>query len=137
MDDTRLAPAVGTAACLAVVAVLALPYLIVDSATAVGTYYARGVIDPQFAGLFALVCVIVFAAGRAGRSDPALAAGAALVFGLFVLLLCLLWALTVPTELVFSLTRETTIEYHRHLLVAVAALVPASALWYARALGLV
>ncbi|WP_254543590.1 DUF7548 family protein [Halomarina pelagica] len=137
MDDARLAPAVGITACLAVVVVLALPYLLVDSARAVGAYYAEGVLDPQFAGLFALVCVIVFAAGRQDRSDPALAAGAALVFGLFILLFCLLWALTVPTDLVLSLTRDTTIQYHRYLLVVVAALVPASALWYARTLRLI
>ncbi|MFC6836295.1 DUF7548 family protein [Halomarina ordinaria] len=137
MDDTRLAPAVGIVAALAVVAVLAVPYALIDTPGTVGAYYGGGLVDPQFAGLFALVAVIVFAAGRQERSDPALAAGAGLVFGLFTLLFCALWAFTVPADFVLSLTTETAIEYHRYLLVVVALFLPAGGLWYARALRLV
>lgn len=141
MDDVRAAPTAGIVACLLVLAVLALPYLLVERGAGVGAYYAAGVVPPFVVGLFALVCVIVFAAGREERSDPALVAGASLAFGLFTVLVSALWAATVPESVVLQLGEvsglaATLLEAHRYLLVAVGAAVPASAAWYARTLGL-
>lgn len=130
MDHLRTAPLVGIAGCVAVLAVLLAPYLLVDAAGGVGVYYGSGAITPWVAGLFALVSVIVFAAGREGRSDPGLAAGITLVLGVFTVAVALAWATTARVDAV------AIVDYHRWLLVAAAALVPVGAGWFARALGL-
>jgi len=137
MEAARLAPTLGIVACLAVLAGLAAPFLLVSDPGAVATYYGIGSLNPLFAGLFALVGVVVFAAGRQGRADPALAAGAGLVLGLFGAAVAVIWAASVPLALVFQLGTDTLIEYHRIALAAVALIVPAAAGWYARALGVV
>ncbi|MFT4922796.1 MAG: putative membrane protein, partial [Haloarculaceae archaeon] len=74
MEQIRLAPLVGIAGSLAVVAALAYPYVAGDGG--VGAYYGSGVINPLVAGLLAIVTVIILAAGREGRTDPEFAAGA-------------------------------------------------------------
>jgi len=56
---------------------------------------------------------MVFAAGRQGRSPPDLVAGAALVLGLFMAVISLLWAVTVPESLVQQLSTATILQYHR------------------------
>lgn len=129
MNDLRLAPTVGIVASLAVLAALAAPYVLAESAGDVGLYYSSGALNPLLAGLFALVVLIVFAAGREGRTDPGLAAGAALALGLFTLLIVVAWALTVRVDVLVIATA------HRWAVVAAAALLPVSALWFARALN--
>lgn len=134
MEATRLAPTVGIVASLLVLVVLAVPFTLVEAGSAVGAYYAAGGINPLAVGVFALVAVMVLAAGWQGRSSPDLVAGAALVLGGFMLVISLVWALTVPLSLVQQLSTQTLLQYHRGALVVVAALVPLSAGWYARAL---
>jgi hypothetical protein len=141
MDDVRAAPTAGIVACLLLVAVLLVPYLVVSPGSAVNAYYNAGAITPLAAGLFALVGVIVFAAGREERTDPPLAAGAGLVFGLFAVAVTLAWALTVPASVALQLGTgsdavTTLLEYHRYLVVLAAALVAGTGAWYARALRL-
>lgn len=126
----------GILACLLVLAVLATPYVTIGQAGAVGTYYATGVITPFAAGLLAVVGLIVFAAGHQDRSDPAVAAGAALVLGGFVTVIAVTWALTVPRSVVTQLSTSTVIGYHRGALVLAGLAVAASAGWYVRSLGL-
>ena len=134
MDDLRTAPTVAIAGCLAYLLVLAVPYLIVETTSAVGAYYGSGALTPAVPAVFALVGVILFAAGREGRTDPGVAAGAGLVLGLFVLGLSVLWAATVPVSLVLGLTESTLIEHHRWAVVAVAVPIPLGAAWFAWAL---
>ncbi len=134
MEDTRLAPTVGIVASLLVLVALAVPYVVVAAGSAVATYYAAGTLNPLVVGLFAVVAVIVFAAGREERSSPDLVAGAALVLGVFMVVLTAAWALTVPESLVQQLSTQTLLQYHRIVLVAVSLAVPLSAGWYARAL---
>ncbi|MFB6179068.1 MAG: hypothetical protein ABEI77_05015 [Halorientalis sp.] len=129
MDDLRLAPLVGIVASLGVLVVLSVPYVLIDTASGVSAYYASGAINPLLAGLFALVTIIVFAAGREGRTDPTLAAGVALAFGVFMLLIAVVWALTVRVD---TIAIQTS---HRWALVVVTLFVPASGVWFARALG--
>lgn len=136
MDARRLAPTLGIAFCLLVCVVLAIPYLVVGDGTTVAFYYAAGVIDPLVAGLLCAVAVIVFAAGRQGRTDPGIAAGVALAFGAFVTFVAIAWALTVPEQVVFQLSRNALLEYHRAALVVTSTGVLASGLWYARVLSL-
>jgi hypothetical protein len=137
MDAQRLAPTLGIGFCLLVLVVLAVPYLIVAEGTTVDFYYANGAIDPLVAGLLCAVAVVVFAAGRQGRTDPGTAAGVALAFGAFVALVAIAWALTVPEQLVLQLSRSALLGYHRAALVVSSLGVLASGLWYVRALSLV
>jgi len=134
MNRLRLAPTVGIVASLAVIAVLAAPYAIVEGGSGVGTYFAAGAINPQIVGLFAAVAIIVFAAGREDRSPADLVAGATLVLGVFMTALALLWAVTVPQSVVTQLSTATLLQYHRGALVVTSLVVPATAVWYARIL---
>ncbi|WP_435076169.1 DUF7548 family protein [Halococcus sp. AFM35] len=136
MDGSRVAPLVGIVGCCLVLLALLAPYLGLGSG-AVGTYYAAGALNPLVGGLFAAVTTIVLAAGRTGRTDPATAAGVALVFGLIVAGVSLAWSLTVPESIVFQLTTTSLIEFHRWTLALVSLVIPASGAWYTRALGLV
>lgn len=135
MDGTRVAPLVGIVGCLLVLLALVAPYLVAD-AGAVGTYYGTGAINPLIGGLFCAVVVIVFAAGRARRTDPATAAGVALVFGTLIAGLSLAWAVTVPEGVVFQLSTSSLFELHRWTLAAASLVIPAGGLWYVSALGL-
>lgn len=135
MNDVRLAPVVGIVASFAVILVLGIPYLLLSPGT-VNAYYGVGTFNPLFAGLFALVCVIIFAAGQAERTDPALAAGVCLVFGVFILGFTVIWAMAIPTDLLLSLPTDAAFAYHRYVLVLSALIIPSSAVWYARILGL-
>ncbi|EMA18676.1 DUF7548 family protein [Haloarcula argentinensis] len=136
MDDLRLAPAVGIVGCVLYLLVLAVPYGLVETASAVGAYYSSGALSPLLPGVFALVCIIVLAAGREGRSDPSIAAGASIGMGVFIVALSLLWAVTVPESLVLGLTESTLMEYHRWGVVLAGILIPVGGTWFARALDL-
>lgn len=127
MEATRLAPLVGIAGCIGVLGALAYPLLVVDAAVG---YYGAGAINPLAAGFLALLAIVVLAAGRQGRTDPAFAAGVGLVLGLAVLVILALWALTLRPDLV------PIDPNHRWVATAVAAIVPLGAGWYARSLGL-
>jgi hypothetical protein len=138
MEGRRLAPLVGIVAAVTLLASLALPYLLVATPGAVGGYYSAS-LDPLFAGLFALVAVIVLAAGREERSDPAVAAGAALVLGVFALLIVGVWVLGSPADVILGLEEQGAVRllrFHPAVTLVVTAVLPASAAWYARALGL-
>jgi len=136
MNGLRTGPTVGIVGCVAYLLVLVAPYLIVETTSAVGVYYAAGTLSPTITAVFALLAIIVLAAGREGRTDPALAAGGALVLGVFIIGLSLLWATTVPTGLVLGLTESTLIEHHRWVLIAAAVPVPLGAAWFAVGLDL-
>lgn len=134
MNEAELPPTIGIVVCLGVIAVLAWPYLRAPVGT-VGTYYATGLVTPLIAGLFALVGVIVFAAGREGRSDPPLVAGVGLVLGLFIFFISLGWALTSRPDVIQA--PGAMLPRQRWVLVGVALLVPLASAWYARELEVV
>lgn len=146
MDSRRAAPTLGIVSSVVVVLVLLLPYGLLDEAGSVATYYGIGAVTPWFAGLLALVAVIVFAAGREERTDPVLAAGLGLGLGLGILAVSVIWALTVPGDvplqlttsrpLVGSLETGDVLLYHRWILALVSIGPPVAAGWYARALEL-
>ena len=124
MNGLRTGPTVGIVGCVAYLLVLVAPYLIVETTSAVGVYYAAGALSPTITAVFALLAIIV------------LAAGSALVLGVFIIGLSLLWATTVPTGLVLGLTESTLIEHHRWVLIAAAVPVPLGAAWFAVGLDL-
>ncbi|ACV10282.1 conserved hypothetical protein [Halorhabdus utahensis DSM 12940] len=121
MDRRRLVPAIGILACLSFLAALAYPF----ATGSVSTYYTSGTIDPLFGGLLALVTVIVLAAGREDRTDPALAAGVGLALGLLIAIMTVGWLLTARSD-VISITW-----LHRYALTGTAASIPVVATWYA------
>ncbi len=128
----RVPPTVGIVAALVFLVVLALPFGMapVDQVT---SYYGSGAISAYVPGLFALVAVLALAAGRQERSRPDFAAGVALVVGLFAVGLATVWALTVRID---TISLGSLVVYHRWALVVAAAVLPASALLYARTLRL-
>ena len=132
MEPDRLAAAVGVLAAVAVAVVVAATYALLDP-TAVGPYFAPGPVGPPVLALFALVSVVVLAAGAEERSDPALMAGAAVVLGLFSTVLAWWWALSVSPSLVGSLTDFAGFAYHRWAIAAATTLLLAAAAAYARA----
>jgi len=136
MDALRTAPLVAIVGCFCYLGSLTVPYLVVETGSAVGAYYGSGALSPVVPAVFALVAIIVSAAGREGRTDPSIAAGASLVLGLFVVGLSLLWAATVPVDLVLGLTESTLIEHHRWLVVAAGVPIPLGAVWFAAGLDL-
>ncbi len=136
MNGLRTGPTVSIVGCIVYLLALLVPYLIVETTSAVGSYYGSGALSPAIAALFALLAIIVLGAGREGRTDPSIAAGAGLVLGVFIVGLTLLWAATVPTSLVLGLTESTLIEQHRWALVAAAVPIPAGAVWFAAGLDL-
>jgi hypothetical protein len=126
------APTAGVAAALAVLAVVVVPYFLVP-ARDVGVYYSAPTFVPihLVIGLFAMVAVIVFAAGRNGRTDPPTAAGATVVLGGFMALLVLWWAVAVG-GLVGSFDVPASFDYHRWLLLATTVAVAGCGWWFAR-----
>lgn len=133
MDVEDVAPLVGSVACGAVVAALVAPFVLIpDTGTELGLYYAAGPAGGTALGFLAPIAVVVFLAGRRGRTDPVTAAGLTLVLGLGMLGLAASWALAVDPELVFNFS-AAWMGYHRWVVVGVTALVPLSAGVYARA----
>jgi hypothetical protein len=126
------APTVGLVAALAVLVVVAVPYVLIP-ARDVGVYYSAPTFVPihLVVGLFAMVAVVVFAAGRNGRTDPPTAAGATVVLGGFMALLVLWWAVAVG-DVVGSFDVTASFDYHRWLLLVATAAVAASGWWFAR-----
>lgn len=132
MDRDRLAAGVGIVAAAAVAVLVGATYALLDP-TAVAPYFAAGPAGPQIVALFALVAIVVLAAGAEERSDPALMAGAAVVLGAFSAGLAWWWALSVSPSLVGSLTDVAAFEYHRWSVAAAATVLLAAAGAYARA----
>jgi hypothetical protein len=126
------APTVGVVAALAVLVVVAVPYVLIP-ARDVGVYYSAPTFVPihLVVGLFAMVAVVVFAAGRNGRTDPPTAAGATVVLGGFMALLVLWWAVAVG-DVVGSFDVTASFDHHRWLLLVATAAVAASGWWFAR-----
>ncbi|RDI70944.1 DUF7548 family protein [Halopelagius longus] len=134
MNTESVASAVGAVACLLLAALVFAPALLVtQSGVGVAAYYAAGPVGISVVGFLGLLGVVVFLAGRGGRTDPVTVAGLVVVVGLAMLGFALLWAVSIDSTLVFSFPPEYAwIENHRWAVVAVAAVVAVSAAAYAR-----
>jgi len=130
MNPRALAADVGTAASVAVILLVALPYAF-GTATAVGAYYEAGILGPQYFGVAAAVTAIVFRSARTGRTDPATAAGTALAFGGVMALLAVVWAFSPDPTVVGGVHTADWFDYHRWLLALTALVVPVCAGAYA------
>ncbi|MFC6785529.1 hypothetical protein ACFQFH_06250 [Halobaculum halobium] len=129
------APAAGVAACLALLAVLAAPFVLITGAgTGLGVYYASGTVGAAGIAFLAVLLVVVFLSGRQERRPASTVAGVALVAGLGLLALAVGWALAVDVQNLYSFPQSATwILWHRWLVVGVAAIVPLSAGAFAKA----
>lgn len=137
MEDDRLAATAGALASLALLATIVAPYVLVpgNEQQALAAYYGGGVVGPTVVALVAGVGVIVFAAGRQGRTEPETAAGAGVTLGAFGVVLSLVWALTTDTAVLLN-TSADWLPLHRWIVVAAAVAVAAAGAGYARALRL-
>lgn len=128
MDREALAARLGVAGGVAYLVLAVLPYL-VAAAPETRVYYGVGVIGPLLLLVPAGVALIALLSGARRRSDPATMAGVALVFGLFVLLLSVAWALPAGGVVGGMASVSAAFDYHRWLVVlAGAALAGAAAL---------
>jgi len=133
MRIEQAAPAAGIAGCLAVVAVLALPFALFPSwGTELAAYYTGGPLGVGAVLAFALVGTVVFLAGARGQADPTTAAGIALPLGIVALVVALSWALAAPLDPLFGLPSSWMTD-HRWYVVVATAVIPAAAAVYARA----
>lgn len=137
MTGVRLPPSIGALANVGYAILVGVPYLLVPDSRAgvLGTYYGFGPIDPPVLALFALVGAIAFVGGGAERTDPATAAGAALVAGVAVLAFTIPWALAVDVS-TLAVVPGDWIDWHRWAVLLLAAIPAVAAAWYTRALGL-
>lgn len=135
MDTADAAPTAGIVACLGLLLALAAPYVLVGGPESpLGVYYGSGIVGIGGAAFIAAVLVVVLLSGKQGRTDPDTIAGIAVVAGLALFAIALTWALAVDREVLFNFPPGAEwIVYHRWVVLALSALVPASAGVYARA----
>jgi hypothetical protein len=135
MDTETAAPTVGAVASLLLAVVVFAPAVAVtEPNVGLAEYYAAGPVGVSVVGFLGLLSVVVFLAGKQGRTDPATIAGLTLVMGVAMLAFALTWALSLDPTLVFSFPQQYAwIENHRWVVVTVAAIVPMAAAAYARA----
>lgn len=138
MDD-RIPPLVGAVGASSLILGVLVPYLALPSAEASGlsTYYGYGLVGPLGIAVLAVFVLVAFLSGVGERTDPGTVAGTTLVLGVAVVVLTLEWALAVDPEVVQSIGTGAWLNWHRWVLVGLAASMPAAAAAYARVLGFV
>lgn len=135
MDVERVAPWVGILGCLAALAALTAPFALVDAPGAdLGAYYAAGTVGGGGLAFLAVLSIVVFLAGQRGRADPTTAAGVVVVLGAAMVGVAALWATSIDPTLLYSFPPSAAwLEYHRWVVVALAAVVAVAAGAYANA----
>lgn len=124
---------VGVIACLATLAAMGAPYVLIsEPGTGLPLYYGAGPLGAGAVAFLAVIQPIVFLSGTRGRADPQTVAGMSLVVGLAMLGIAVSWALAVPTDLVLSFP-AAWMGWHRWAVVALVAVVPAVSAVYTRA----
>lgn len=134
METEQVAPAAGVVGCLALVAAILAPYALLTDPSGLAPYYTAGPVGAGALAFLALLEIVVLLSGRRGRTDPATAAGIAVVVGAAAMAIGALWAFSIDPNLLFSFPpADAWIEHHRWAVLALAAFVFASAAAYARA----
>ncbi|WP_224269552.1 DUF7548 family protein [Haloprofundus salinisoli] len=134
MRTADAAATAGTVVSLVLLVVVAVPYLVVTNPAApLSAYYAAGSVGANSVGFLSVIAAVAFLSGTRGNAEPDLVAGIAVVLGLAMVVLSLLWATTIDSTLLFSFPPEAAwIQYHRWAVVALSAVVAVVAGVYAR-----
>ena len=121
MNGRRLAPRLGVVACLATLAALLAPFVLLsDTGTGLGLYYGSGPFGAGVVGFLATLLVIVFLSGVQERRDPAIVAGVAAVGTVALVAFAVIWATAVDRANVLSFP-AAWMGWHRWLVCALAA----------------
>lgn len=132
MELYRSVAYAGVGGCLAVLAALAAPVVLLEQpGTGLGIYYQSGSIGAAGIAFLAVVGIVVFLAGERGNADPVTAAGIAVTLSVGLVLLTLLWAFAVDPQNVLSFT-ASWMGWHRWLVVALTLVVLGTAGLYTR-----
>lgn len=122
----------GMVSCLAVLALVSLPYFLAP-AVAVDVYYDTIPVPVELIDvLLSLVAFIAFGSALRGRSDPATVAGVTVVLGGFLVGITLWWALVTPASTLVEAARIDALNGYQWVLFLVTIGVPTSAGWHAR-----
>ncbi len=132
MKLDRLAAYAGAGTCVALVAVLAAPFVFLEQpGTGLNVYYRSGPIGAAGILFLAVIGIVVFLSGERGSADAVTVAGIAVTLAVVLVLLTLSWALAVDSENVLSFT-AAWMAWHRWVVVGLTVLVLASAGAYTR-----
>jgi hypothetical protein len=133
MDLDRLLPYLGAGSCLVFVALLVVPYGIIEGQTELlGAYYNSGPLGVGGALFLAVLGVVIFLSGVRGQADPTLVAGIMLAVGVAIFGVSALWALTMESTIIFGFPAEYSwLEYHPWASLAVSGLIAGIAGGYA------
>jgi hypothetical protein len=124
--DMRLesiAPTVGAFTCLILAGAVFIPAVIITTpGVSVADYYAAGPIGISVVGFLALLNIIVFLAGKQGRTDPVTVAGLTLVSGIAMVGFASVWAISITSTLLYGFPSQYAwIVNHRWVIVGLAS----------------
>ena len=104
--DMRLdsiAPTIGAFTCLILAGVVFVPAVIITTpGVSVADYYAAGPFGISVVGFLAILNIVVFLAGKQGRTDPVTVAGIALVSGIAMIGFAAVWAVSITSTLLYG-----------------------------------
>lgn len=104
--------------CVVVIALLAVPYVILDSGE-LSVYYGVGPVSPLYLAVLPAVMAVAVSGALRRRTDPATAAGASLAIAALLTIFVLMWAAEVDA-VIGGLTVNASFEYHPWALSAVS-----------------
>ena len=132
MDVDEAAAGVGVVGCLAALAALGAPYVLIsEPGTGVAVYYGGGPVGAAPVAFLAVLQPIVSLSGTRGRADPQTVAGMALTVGVAMVGATAWWATSVPPAFPLSFP-AAWMGWHRWAVTGVVAVVPVAGVVYAR-----
>jgi hypothetical protein len=116
-------PTIGAFSCLILAGAVFTPAVIITTpGGSVADYYAAGPFGISVVGFLALLNVVVFLAGKQGRTDPVTVAGITLVSGITMFGFGILWAVSITSTLLYGFPSEYAwIVNHRWVIVGLAS----------------
>ena len=124
--DMRLdsiAPTIGAFTCLILAGVVFVPAVIITTpGVSVADYYAAGPFGISVVGFLAILNIVVFLAGKQGRTDPVTVAGIALVSAIAMIGFAAVWAVSITSTLLYGFPSQYAwIVNHRWVIVGLAS----------------
>lgn len=133
MKPDRTLPYLGAGVSLVFAVLAAAPYLLVSGqGQLLAGYYGAGPLGVAGAIFLAVLGVVIFLSGVRGQADPTLVAGIMLAVGLAIFGLTAVWALAIPSTVIYSFPAEYGwLEYHPWASLLASGLIAGSAAGYA------